>query len=424
MTDIGRPEPPERGLFARIAVDIRPLRESRDFRRLWFGVGISAIGSQITSVAIPFQLYEETRSTLLVGLLGLAALVPLLVVPIYGGAVADAVDRRRMLLLSDVAQLLVTAGLLVNALLPNPSIWFLFVAELLGTAAYGFQRPARNALTPRLVRDDQLLAAIAVEDVVFTLARVAGPVLAGVLITVVGLGGAYAIDIATFAASLGAIWLLPPVPPAPDADRPSLQSILDGFRYVRRRKVLLGIFLVDTNAMIFGMPRALFPAFAERLGGGAGVLGLFYAAPFAGALLASLTSGWMMTVRRQGLGVCVAAAAWGVAIALVGFAEAVWVALVCLAAAGAADFVSAVLRSNILLTVTPDSMRGRLSGIELAQVAGAPELGNVEAGIVASLTSVRASIVSGGLLTVVGTVAAAAAVPALVRYDARHPQNE
>jgi MFS family permease len=424
MTDIGRPEPPERGLLARIAVDIRPLRESRDFRRLWFGVGISAIGSQITTVAIPFQLYEETRSTLLVGMLGLAALVPLLVVPIYGGAVADAVDRRRMLLFSDVAQLLVTGGLLVNALLPNPSVWFLFVGEALGTAAYGFQRPARNALTPRLVREDQLLAAIAVEDVVFTLARVAGPVMAGVLIAVVGLGGAYAIDMATFAASLGAIWLLPPAPPAPDADRPSLQSILDGFRYVRRKKVLLGIFVVDTNAMIFGMPRALFPAFAEKLGGGAGVLGLFYAAPFAGALLASLTSGWMMTVRRQGLGVCAAAAGWGIAIALVGFAEAVWFALIFLAAAGAADFISAVLRSNILLTVTPDSMRGRLSGIELAQVAGAPEIGNVEAGIVASLASVRASIVSGGVLTVVGTVAVALAIPALVRYDARRPQNE
>lgn len=424
MTDIGRPEPPDRGLLARIAVDIRPLRESRDFRRLWFGVGISAIGSQVTTVAIPFQLYDETRSTLLVGLLGLAALVPLLIVPIYGGAVADAVDRRRLLLLSDVAQLLVTGGLLVNALLPNPSVWFLFVAEALGTAAYGFQRPARNALTPRLVRDDQLLAAIAVEDVVFTLARVAGPVMAGVLIAVVGLAGAYAIDMATFAASLAAIWLLPPVPPAPDADRPSLQSILDGFRYVGRRKVLLGIFVVDTNAMVFGMPRALFPAFAEKLGGGPGVLGLLYAAPFAGALVASLTSGWMMRVRRQGLGVCVAAAAWGAAIALVGFAEATWFALVFLAAAGAADFISAVLRSNILLTVTPDSMRGRLSGIELAQVAGAPEIGNVEAGIVASLTSVRASIVSGGLLTVAGTVAVAAAIPALVRYDARTPHTE
>jgi MFS family permease len=424
VTDIGRPEPPERGLLARIAVDIRPLRESRDFRRLWFGVGISAIGSQVTTVAIPFQLYDETRSTLLVGLLGLAALVPLMIVPIYGGAVADAVDRRRLLLVSDVAQLLVTGGLLVNALLPDPSVWFLFVAEALGTAAYGFQRPARNALTPRLVRDDQLLAAIAVEDVVFTLARVAGPVMAGVLIAVVGLAGAYAIDMATFAASLAAIWLLPPVPPAPDADRPSVQSILDGFRYVGRRKVLLGIFVVDTNAMVFGMPRALFPAFAEKLGGGPGVLGLLYAAPFAGALVASLTSGWMMRVRRQGLGVCVAAAAWGAAIALVGFAEATWFALLFLAAAGAADFISAVLRSNILLTVTPDSMRGRLSGIELAQVAGAPEIGNVEAGIVASLTSVRASIVSGGLLTVAGTVAVAAAIPALVRYDARTPHAE
>jgi MFS family permease len=424
VTDIGRPEPPERGLLVRIAVDIRPLRESRDFRRLWFGTGISAIGSQITTVAIPFQVYAETRSTLLVGLLGIAALVPLLVVPIYGGAVADAVDRRRMLLLSDLALLTVTGALVVNALLPSPSVWFLFVAEALGTAAYGFQRPARNALTPRLVRDDQLLAAIAVEDVVFTLARVAGPVMAGVLISVIGLEGAYAVDMATFAASLGAIWLLPPVPPAPDADRPSLKSILDGFRYVRSRKVLLGIFVVDTNAMIFGFPRALFPAFAEKLGGGAGVLGLLYAATSAGAFVASLTSGWMMTIRRQGLAVCIAAAAWGVAIVLVGFAEAVWFALLFLAVAGAADFVSAILRSNILLTVTPDSMRGRLSGIELAQVAGAPELGNVEAGIVASLTSVRASIVSGGLLTVVGTVGVALAIPALVRYDARRPQDE
>ena len=424
MTDSGRPEPPERGLLVRIAVDIRPLRESRDFRRLWFGTGISAIGSQITTVAIPFQVYAETKSTLLVGLLGVAALVPLLVVPIYGGAVADAVDRRRMLLLSDLALLAVTGALVINAVLPSPSVWFLFVAEALGTAAYGFQRPARNALTPRLVRDDQLLAAIAVEDVVFTLARVAGPVMAGVLISVIGLGGAYAIDMATFAASLGAIWLLPPVPPAPDADRASLKSILDGFRYVRRRKVLLGIFVVDTNAMIFGFPRALFPAFAEKLGGGAGVLGLLYGATSAGAFLASITSGWMMTLRRQGLAVCIAAAAWGVAIVLVGFAETVWFALLFLAVAGAADFISALLRGNILLTVTPDSMRGRVSGIELAQVAGAPELGNVEAGIVASLTSVRASIVSGGLLTVAGTVVAAAAIPALVRYDARRPQDE
>ena len=417
-------EGPSRGLLARIAVDIRPLRSSRDFRRLWFGTGISAIGSQITTVAIPFQLYELTGSTLLVGFLGLAALVPLLTVPLYGGAVADAVDRRRLLLLSDVALLLTTAGLLVNALLPDPRVWALFLGEILGTAAYCFQRPARNALTPRLVPDDQLLAAIAVEDVIFTLARVAGPTMAGVLIAVFGLPVAFGIDIATFAASLLAIWLLPAAPPSQDAERPGLQSILDGFRYVRSRRVLLGIFVVDAIAMIFGMPRALFPAFAEKLGGGATLLGLMYSAPFVGALVASLTSGWMMTVRRQGIGVCVAAGAWGVTIALVGFAEAAWFALAFLAVAGAADFVSAVLRSNILLSATPDPMRGRLSGIELAQVAGAPELGNVEAGIVAELTSVRASIVSGGVLTVVGTVVAAAAIPALVRYDARRPQDE
>ncbi len=424
MTDIGRPEPPERGLLARIAVDIRPLRESRDFRRLWFGTGISAVGSQITTVAIPFQLYEETGSTLLVGLLGIAALVPLLIVPIYGGAVADAVDRRRMLLLSDVALLVVTLGLLVNSLLPDPHIWALFAGEALGTAAYGFQRPARNALTPKLVGEDQLLAAIAVEDVVFTLARVAGPALAGVLIAVFGLPGAYGIDAATFGASLAAIWLLPSIPPAHDADRPSLQSIIEGFRHVRRRKVLLGIFAVDTNAMIFGMPRSLYPAFADKLGAGPSALGLMYSAPFAGALVASLLSGWMNAVRRQGLAVCIAAAAWGVAIALVGLAQAVWVALVFLAVAGAADFVSAVLRTNILLSATPDSLRGRLSGIELAQVAGAPEIGNVEAGIVASIWGVRASIVSGGVLTVIGTGVCALAIPALVRYDARNPQRE
>ena len=424
MTDIGRPEPPERGLLARIAVDITPLRESRDFRRLWFGTGISAIGTQITTVAIPFQLYELTGSTLLVGLLGLAALFPLLVVPIYGGAVADAVDRRRMLLISDVALLLVTGGLLINALLPNPTVWFLFVAEALGTAAYGFQRPARNALTPGLVGEDLLLPAIAVEDLVSTLARVVGPSIAGVLIGIVGLPGAFVIDIGSFAASLIAIWLLPSIPPAPDADRPSLQAILDGFRLIKKRKALLGIFLVDTNAMIFGMPRSLFPALADNLGGGPGALGLLYSGTSAGALAASLTSGWMMTVRRQGLGVLLAAGAWGVAIIFVGLAQSIWMAFAFLAVAGAADFVSAVLRGNILLSATPDSMRGRLSGIELAQVAGAPELGNLEAGIVASLTSVRASIVSGGVLTVVGTAVLALALPAFARYEERRPQQE
>jgi MFS family permease len=406
----------------RVAVDIEPLRTSQPFRRLWFGTGISAIGSQITVVAIPYQVYQETGSTLLVGLLGIAALVPLLTVPLYAGSVADAVDRRRLLLYSDVALALVSLVLVGNALLDDPSVPLLFVAQAAATAAYAFQRPARNALTPRLVRDDQLTAAIAVEDVVFNLARVGGPALAGLLIAAFGLATAYVVDVATFAASLTAIWLLPTIPVARDADRPGLQSILAGLRYVRRTPVLLAILVVDSIAMLFGMPAALFPAFAEELGGGAQTVGFMYAAPYAGALVASLASGWVGHVRRMGVGVLIAAGLWGVAIAVFGIADSIPLALAMLAVAGAADFISAVLRGTILLQATPDEMRGRLSGIELAQVAGMPQLGNVEAGIVASLTSVRFSIVSGGVACVAGTILVALALPALVRYDSRRPR--
>jgi MFS family permease len=422
-TDAGTPaeHPGVAGLLRRAAVDVTPLRESRDFRRLRVGTRISAIGSQITTVAIPFQAYVITGSTFVVGMLSLAALVPLLVVPLYGGAVADAVDRRRLLLFSDLALAAVSAVLLANALLPEPSVALLFVAEVAATAAYGFQRPARNALTARLVPPEQLVAAIAVEDVVFNLSRVGGPALAGLIIAGFGLEGAYGVDLATFVASLVAIWLLPAISPAADAERPGVRSVLAGLRYVRSKPVLLGIFLVDSNAMIFGMPSALFPALGEELGGGARTVGLLYAAPYAGALVASLASGWVTHVRRQGVGVCIAAAGWGVAIALVAATDHVWVALAFLAVAGAADFVSAVLRSTILLQATPDELRGRVSGIELAQVASAPALGNVEAGVVASLTSVRFSIASGGIACVIGTILTALAVPALLRYDSRRP---
>lgn len=353
----------------------------------------------------------------MVGLLGIAALIPLLTVSIVAGAVADAVDRRRLLLISDLGLAAVTAVLLLNALADDPSLPLLFVLEAAATAAYAFQRPARNALTPKLVPDDQLLAAIAVEDVVFNLSRVAGPALAGVLIGTVGFAGAYAFDLATFGASLVAIWLLPRLPKIEDAEKVSLRSILDGFRLVKREHALLGIFTVDTVAMIFGMPSALFPAFGEELGGGASTVGLLYAAPSAGAFVASVFSGWMTRVRRQGLGVCIAAAGWGVAIGAFGLATSIPLALLMLAFAGGADFVSAVLRSTILLQVTPDSMRGRLSGIELAQVAGTPALGNLEAGALAALVGIRASVVSGGILCVLGTAVVAWTLPAFRRYE-------
>jgi MFS family permease len=411
--------PGRAGILARLAVDLTPLRTSQPFRRLWFGTGISAIGSQITTVAIPFQVYALTHSTLAVGLLAIAGLVPILTVPLYAGALADAVDRRRLLLLSDAALALVSVALLVNALMPQPRLWALFLCEALATGAYGFQRPARNALTPRLVGESQLTAAIAVEDAVFNLAHVAGPAFGGVVIAAFGLAGAYGVDVATFGASLLAIWLLPAVPPTEDAERPSVRSIVDGFRYVRSRPVLLGIFVADTNAMIFGMPAALFPAFGEHLGGGARTVGFLYAAPWIGAFAASVLSGWIAHVRRQGLGVCVAIGVWGSAIAFFGLSRALWLAVVLLAVAGAADFVSAVLRSTILLSVTPDALRGRLSGIELAQVASTPALGNLEAGVVASLVSLRFAIVSGGIACVAGIALVALMLPSFTRHDAK-----
>jgi predicted MFS family arabinose efflux permease len=279
-----------------------------------------------------------------------------------------------------------------------------------------------NSVIPRLVEREELAAANAIENVYGSTTNVAGPAFGGVLIAVLGLRGAYLLDAATFAASLWSVWRLPPLAPAHDAGRPSLLTIAEGFRFVRRKKVLLGMFLVDSNAMIFGMPRALFPALAlNRFHGGAGILGLMYAAPYAGALISSVLSGWIGHVRRQGLIVAIAAGLWGVAIAAFGFAGSLWLALLLLAAAGAADNVSAVLRGTILWTVTPDALRGRVSGIEFAQVAATPALGNVEAGLVASLTSLRLSIVSGGLACVVGTVLVALAVPAFTRYDARAP---
>jgi MFS family permease len=420
----GETERPGRLAFLRgLTIDLTPLRRSRAFRRLWFGNAISLLGSMLTTVAIPYQLYQLTGSTLAVGLLGIAALIPLLTISFLGGAIADAVDRRILLILSDLGLAAVSGLLVVNASLADPRVWALYAAEAIGTALYAVQRPAMDALVPRLVGDDQIASAAAVQGIYSSFGHVGGPALGGILIASVGLTATYAIDVVTFAGSLIAAVLLPKMPPIQEVARPGLRAIAEGFRLVRRKPELQGIFVVDTIAMVFGMPSALFPAFGDHFGGGATTVGFLYAAPYAGALLATLLSGWVTRARRQGLGVCIAATAWGAAIVGFGFAPSLWLALLFLAIAGGADDWSAILRSTILLTVTPDSMRGRLSGIELAQVAGAPELGNLEAGIVASLTSVRTSIVSGGVLTVVGTAVIAAALPAFGRYDARRPQQ-
>jgi MFS family permease len=408
-----------KSLFARMRVDTRPLRR-RDYRNLWVGQAISTIGGEIGVVAIPYQVYTLTHSTALVGLLGLASLIPLLVVPLVGGAIADALDRRAVLLRTETGMTLITALFLVNSLLPHPQVWALFVLQALAVGVFSLGRPAMSSLTPRLVPDEEIAAANALSSVYSSLAAVGGPAVGGVLIAAAGVPWTFGIDLVTYAASFVVIWLLPKMPPVADADRPSLSSILDGFRFLRGRQPLIGIFAVDTSAMVFGMPTALFPAIAlHSLHGDAATVGYLYAAPYAGALVGSLFSGWTSHARRMGLGVTVAACAWGAAIVGFGFTTTLWPALAFLAIAGGADFFSAVLRSTMLMRATPHHLLGRLQGIEFTQVASAPSLGDLEAGVLASVTSLRFSIVSGGFLCIAGCIAAALALPQFLRYDAR-----
>ena len=408
-------------LFRRLRVDTRPLRR-RDFRNLWIGQAISTIGGEIGIVAVPYQVYTLTHSTALVGLLGLASLIPLLVVPLVGGAIADALDRRAVLLRTETGMAVVAALFLANSLLAHPRVWALFVLQGLAVSIFSLGRPAMSSLTPRLVPDEEIAAASALTSVYNSLAAVGGPAVGGVLIATAGVPWTYGIDLVTYAASFVVIWLLPKMAPLGEVDRPSLRSILDGFRFLKGRQPLIGIFTVDTVAMVFGMPTALFPAIAlHQLHGDAATVGYLYAAPYAGAFVGSLVSGWTSHVRRMGLGVTVAACTWGAAITAFGFTTSLWPAMVFLAIAGGADFFSAVLRSTMLIRATPDHLLGRLQGIEFTQVASAPSLGDLEAGVLASLTSLRFSVVSGGVLCVVGCIVAALALPKFLRYDAHEP---
>ena len=408
-----------RELLGRLALDWSPLRKSLPFRRLWLAQTVSFVGSEIGFVALTYQVYQLTGSTFYVGLLSLAQLVPLLTLTIVGGAFADVFDRRRLMLLQQAGLIVGGAIVLANAALPHPRVWPCFLCIVVDACAFSFGIGAQNALLPRIVGDDELVAANNLLSLIESFAAVAGPALTGVLIAGAGLVTAYAIDTATFVATLVAVWLLPPIRPEGGDARPSLRTIVEGFGFVRRSRVILGFMLVDTNAMIFGMPVALFPAIAVHRFHHASYVGYLFAATAAGPLVFSLFGGWVNHVRRQGLVIVVAAAAWGAAIAAFGFAEQLWLALLLLALAGGADLISAVLRSTMLLQLTPDAFRGRLIGIEFAQVASAPALGNLEAGMLASLTSLRFSVVSGGIVCVVGCGVLALAFPALMRYDSR-----
>jgi MFS family permease len=396
-------------------IDISPLRISRDYRLLFFGQLISAFGTAMSFVVVPVQVYQLTGSTLLVGLLSASEFVLILFMAFVGGAYADFIDKRRMLRLTEIGQTVVTAILVFNASLAQPRIWVLFVCAALHAGLVALQRPSFESLLQKIVPLELMSSVSALNSLRWNLTTILGPSLAGLIVARYGASTAYAIDLVTFGASLTAVFLIRAAPsPVQTAERPNLRSVGEGLQYAWRRKEILGTYLIDMNAMFFGMPAALFPAMAAEFG--AGTVGFFYAAPSVGALAATLTSGWAKKVNRHGLLVAIAAASWGVSIIFFGLAQNLYLALFFLALAGAFDMISAVFRMTIWSQTIPHHLRGRLAGLEMISYTSGPKLGDAEAGIMATLFSVRTSIVSGGVLCVVGTAIISLLLPQFLRY--------
>ncbi|WP_030273446.1 MFS transporter [Streptomyces sp. NRRL B-24484] len=407
--------------------DIGPLRDIPDYRRVWFGQTVSSVGQQMTAVAVAVQVWDLTRSSFATGLVGLFSLVPLVTFGLWGGAVADTVDRRRLGLIGSAGLAAVSVLLAGQALLGLHAVALLYAAVALQAGFFALSSPARSSMIPRLVPREQLPAANALNTVSMNLGMTVGPMLGGLLIGAFGAQSAYLFDAVAFSATLYAMWRLPAMKPqtsgADGSGRKGRASVLDGLRFLATRPNLRTSFLADLAAMIFGLPRALFPAIAVGFyGGGAGTVGLLVAAPAVGALAGALFSGWIGRVHRHGAAVLAAVAAWGLAIAAFGVVRELWLGLALLAAAGCADTISMIFRNTIMQVAAPDDMRGRLQGIFIVVVAGGPRLGDFESGTVAALTSsVTISVVTGGLACVAAVLLLAARRPAFLRYDSRNP---
>ncbi|HEY7983883.1 MAG TPA: MFS transporter [Ktedonobacterales bacterium] len=408
------------------AVDTAPLRRHRDFRLIFIGQFVSFFGSMITYVALPYQVYALTHSSLAVGAMGAVQFVPLLLLAFLGGALADSFNRRWLVLVTELGLAVCSALLALMALLPHPQLWLLYVLGALAASLDSLQRPSLNALIPRLVDPDELTAISALSGMRSTLAMILGPALAGLLIAGAGLTSAYLVDVATFAVSLVMLALMRATPPPPDAERPSVRRVVEGLRYAGSRQELLGTYVVDMVAIFFGMPNALFPALAVQYthGGGqaavARALGLLFAAPGVGAFLASATSGWARRVHRHGRAVILAAGGWGLAITGLGLSGDLRLACGFLALAGGADMISGLFRSVIWNETIPDALRGRLASIEMLSYLSGPLLGDFESGAVATAFTPRISVLSGGVICVLGVGVVALALPRFRRYDNRH----
>jgi MFS family permease len=418
VTNPGHVKRPSR--LRRAIVDLSPLRDLRDYRLLWLGQSVNAIGSQITRVALPFQVYVLTHSTLAIAALSTAQLIPLVLFSLAGGSLADVFDRRRLLMVTQIGLATSSGALVLVSLLPSPPLVGLFVIAFVAASFAAIDGPTRTSAITRLVPARRLPAAIVLGQLSFNSAAVAGPAIGGVVLAVVGPSGAYLLDLVTYGVFIATLVALPPIPPAVAGARPGLAAIAEGLRFVRRRRVILSTFAIDLNAMIFGMPQALFPALALDVfhAGPVGV-GLLNAAPAVGAVLGAAISGVATRIKRVGRGIIVAVVVWGAAIVLFGLSTfSLPLALVFLAIAGAADVFSAMLRSSVVQLSTPDELRGRISAIHQLVVISGPRAGDIEAAGVASVIGAQLSAISGGVLCLLGVFAVARWFPELDRHEA------
>ncbi|MFI8104639.1 MFS transporter [Streptomyces sp. NPDC086023] len=423
--------PPKR----RILADLTPLRTSADYRRLWLGNTISWMGQAMTALAVSLQVYEITRSSFSVGLVGLFSLVPLVAFGLYGGAIADTVDRRRLGLYSALGAAVLSVALAVAAFADYHRVWLLYAVVGLQAVCFALNSPARSAMIPRLLPPEQLPAANALQSLTTTSGMMFGPMLGGFIVGLWGYQAAYLIDAVAFSAALYAMWRLPAMrpdrPDRPDrADRADgadgkrgRASVVDGLRFLATRPNIRMTFFSDMCAMVLAQPRALFPAIAGLwYGGDAKTVGLLVAAPAVGALLGGLFSGWLGRIRRHGLAILLSVAAWGAAVAVFGLTRNLWLGLLFLALAGCADTISMVFRTTMLQAATPDDLRGRLQGVFIVVVAGGPRLGDFLAGTAADLTSPAVAVTGGGIACVAALALLAAVWRGFARYDARTPE--
>jgi len=413
----------------RLLADITPLRESAAFRRLWIGTTLSSVGSALTSFAVILQIYDLTRSPFAVGAIGLAQMVPTLVVGLLGGSVVDATDRRKLVMITSAGMAMVSALLAAQAFAGLGSVWVLYGLVAVASALGAINRPARSTFIPRLLPASQLSAGLALDRLSFQITMTVGPALAGAITAAphLGLRGCYTFDTITFFIALYGVARLPAMRPEAGTARPGPRAVAAGVSFIRRSQVIAGAFLADLDATVFALPTALFPAInAERFGGSPRTLGLFTAAIGVGGLISAVLSGPLRHISRQGLAMLITVAVWGAAFAGFAVAPSLWLTLALLALAGAADMFTVVFRGVIVQSATPERFRGRVMAADYVVGAGGSQLGNLEAGALGSLTSPAISALSGGLLAVAGTLVIGLALPAFIRYryQPRDPASE